>query len=132
MKSNCDKMKGRIADFITGILPEEETQTFQQHLSECSQCRDYAKRLQEEEQLLTGFFAKFDENMTYLEDEAINAINRFDTPSQTTVISVGKKIVKNLLIKRAAVAAVIVFVALYFIITYTWISDINECILLSM
>ena len=132
MKSNCDKMKDQIADFITGILPEEETQTFQQHLSECSACRDYALRLQEEEQLLTGFFAKFDENMTDLEDEAINAINRFDTPSRTTVISVGKNIIKNLLIKHAAAAAVIVFVALYFIITYTWISEINECILLSM
>ena len=132
MKSNCDKMKDRIADFITGILPEQETQTFRQHLNECSACSDYARRLQEEEQLLTGFFAKFDENMTELEDEAINAISRLDAAGRTAAISVGKKIFKDLLVKHAAVAVVIAFVALYFIITLAWISEINECILLSM
>ena len=132
MKSNCDKMKDRIADFITGILPEQETQTFRQHLNECSACSDYARRLQEEEQLLTGFFAKFDENMTELEDEAINAISRLDAAGRNAAISVGKKIFKDLLVKHAAVAVVIAFVALYFIITLAWISEINECILLSM
>jgi anti-sigma factor RsiW len=125
-------MKDRIADFITGVLPEQETQTFRQHLNECSACSDYARRLQEEEQLLAGFFAKFDENMTELEDEAISAISRFDAASQATVISVGKKFFKDLITKHAAVAVVIAFAALYFIITLAWISEINECILLSM
>jgi anti-sigma factor RsiW len=125
-------MKDRIADFITGVLPEQETQTFRQHLNECSACSDYARRLQEEEQLLAGFFAKFDENMTELEDEAISAISRFDAAGRTTVISVGKKIFKDLITKHAAVAVVIAFAALYFIITLAWISEINECILLSM
>ena len=132
MKSNCDKMRDRIADFITGILPEQETQTFRQHMNECSACSNYARRLQEEEQLLTGFFAKFDENMTELEYEAINAVNRFDTAGRTAGFSVGKKILKDLVIKHAAVAVVIAFAALYFIITLAWISEINECILLSM
>jgi anti-sigma factor RsiW len=125
-------MRDQIADFVTGILPEEEAQTLQQHLSECAACRDYAQRLEEEEQLLTGFFAKFDTNMASWEDEAINMINRFDASGRNNVISVGKMIMRSFLIRHAAVAAVIVFVTLYFIITLTYISQINECIRLCM
>lgn len=132
MKSNCDKMKEQIADLITGIPAEKEAQTIEQHLNECSACRAYAQRMEKEEELLTGFFAKFDTNMTSREDEAINIINRFDASRQTNVVSLGKMIMKSLFAKHAAAAALIVFVTLYFIITLTWISQINECIRLCM
>ena len=89
MKSNCDKMKEQIADLITGIPAEKEAQTIEQHLNECSVCRAYAQRMEKEEELLTGFFAKFDTNMTSREDESINIINRFDASGQTNVVSLG-------------------------------------------
>lgn len=132
MKNNCDKMKDQIADFITGILPESEIHTLERHLSECPACRDYAEALEKEERLLTGFFAKFDANIAGWEDEAINLINSFDASSETNIISAGKAIMRSLLIKHVAAAVVIVFVALYFIITLTWISQISECIRLSL
>lgn len=132
MKSNCDKMKEQIADFITGILPEAEIHALKRHLSECPVCRDYAEALEKEERLLSGFFAKFDDNITGWEDKAIDLVNSFDASSQTNVISAGKAIMRSLLIKHAAAAMVIVFVAVYFIITLTWISQISDCIRLSL
>lgn len=132
MKSDCDKMQDLIADLITGILPEQETQALQQHLGECFACRSYAESLKQEEQLLAGFFAKFDTDMTAWEDEAIEAVNRFERPRRTGVVSVGERITKNSLIKHAAVAVLVFFVALYFIITLTYISQINECMRLAM
>lgn len=132
MSSNCDEMRDQIADFITGILPEKEARALQQHLSDCSACKDYAQTLEKEEQLLTGFFAKFDATMTSREDEAISVINGFDTSGQASVIPAGKTILRSFLIRHAAVAVVIVLVALYFVITLSWISQINECIRLSL
>lgn len=132
MKSDCDKMKDRIADLITGILPEHETQTLQQHFSKCSACRDYSESLQQEEQLLAGFFGAFGANMTTLEGKAIDAIERFEWPRRTGVASVGEMIMKNFLMKYAVAAVLIAVVALYFIITLTYISQINECMRLAM
>ena len=132
MNSNCDKMKDQIADLITGILPKTETDTLQQHLSECSACRDYARALRKEDELLTGLFAKFDASMAGWEDEAINTINDLDASGQTNIIAVGRTIMRSLLAKHAAAAAVIVVAALYFIITLAWISQINDCIRLCL
>jgi len=132
MNSDCDKMKDQIADLVTGTLPADRVRTVRQHLSECSSCKEYALRLQKEDQLLSGLFAKFDANMANLEEETINAINRFEPSGQAAIITVGRMIMKNLLIKHAAVAVLIVFVTLYFVITLSWISQINECIRLSM
>jgi anti-sigma factor RsiW len=125
-------MRDEIADFITGLLPEQEAQALQRHLEECSACRECAASFEKEEQLLMRFFAKLDADMTACEDEAIEAIGRFAASSQTGVVSVGRTIIRNFLIKHAAVAVLIVFVAVYFVITLTWISEINECIRLSM
>jgi hypothetical protein len=128
MDSNCDKIRDRIADFVSGTLAEEENDALQQHLGECSACRAYAEALRKEDELLAGLFAEFDASMPGWEGEVINAISRFDTAGQKDIISVGRTTIRGLLSKHAAAAAVIVVVATYFVITLTWISQINECI----
>jgi anti-sigma factor RsiW len=128
MNSDCDRLKDRITDFVSGILPEAEIHALQQHLGECSACRAYAEALRKEDQLLAGLFAKFDAGMPGREDEVINAISQLDAAGRRSIISVSSATVKTLLAKHAAAAAVIIVVTLYFIITLTWISQINECI----
>lgn len=128
MNNKCDKMKDQVTDLITGILPETEMHKLEEHLSECSACRDYARALQKEDQLLTGLFAKFDANITSQENEVIRAINLLVASSRTNIISVAGTIMKSSVTRLATTAAVIVCVALYFIITLIWISQINECI----
>lgn len=132
MDTNCDIMRDRIADLISGILPETQIHTLQQHLSKCSACRDYAHQLQKEDKLLTGLFADFDAGIRGRQDKVIKAINRFDASGKTNIVSPGRTIVRGFFTRHAAAVAVIIIVAVYFIVTLSWISEINECIRLSM
>lgn len=132
MNSDCERIQDRITDHISGILPETETEMLEEHLSECSRCSDYAQKLGEEERLLTQFFAKFDMGISSREDAAIGVINRIDTSGRRNILSVGNRIAGNLFLRRAAAAVLIVFVTVYFVLTLTWISEINEIIRLSL
>ena len=132
MNSDCERIRDRITDHISGILPETETEMLEEHLMECSRCRGYAQKLGEEEQLLTQFFANFDMGITSREDAALSVINRIDTSGRRNILSVGNRIARNLFLRRAAAAVLIVFVTVYFVLTLTWISEINEIIRLSL
>ena len=132
MNSDCERIRDRLTDHISGILPETETEMVEEHLSECSSCSDYAQKLGEEERLLTQFFAKFDMGIASREDAAISVINRIDTSGRRNILSVGNRIAGNLFLRRAAAAVLIVFVTVYFVLTLTWISEINEIIRLSL
>jgi anti-sigma factor RsiW len=131
MNSNCDKIRELIPELIDGTLSDTEIQALRQHLSECPACSAYAGALEKEEQLLSGFFAKFDAGMRIREAEVIDAIGTLEAPSQGSVISVVGTILRSSITRHAAAAAVIVVVALYFVITLTWISQIQEYIRLS-
>ena len=128
-------MRERIADLVAGILPERQIPTVDEHLIECSACKEYARRLQEEDELLAGLFSKFDGRVKGGQDRVIDSLNGLDTRARGRIFSVVAAAVKSSVTKRAAAAAVIVVVALYFIITLNWISQINlqidECIRLN-
>ena len=126
MNSDCERIRERIADHISGILPETEPETVEEHLGECSACKDYAQMLRDEERLLTEFFAKFDMDLSSQEDAAIGAVNRLETSGRADILSVGNRIAENLFLRRAAAAVLIIFVTVYFVVTLTWISEINE------
>ena len=49
MNTKCEEIKDKIADFITGVLPETDSHALEQHLMDCSACRNYAEALQEED-----------------------------------------------------------------------------------
>jgi len=121
-------MRERIAGLISGVLPEAEMQALEQHLKECSACRGYADALQKEDELLSGLFGRFDSGMRGREDEVINALSRVGASGRRDIISAGRTIIGSLLSKHAAAAAVIIVVTLYFIITFTWVSQINAVI----
>lgn len=128
MDSNCGEIKDKVADLITGILAEAEIETVQEHLGRCSSCAEYARALQEEDELLAGLFAGFDANMRGWQDDVISALSQTGTSRQREIVSVGKAVMRNLVARHAAAAAVMIVVTLYFIITITWIWQINECI----
>ncbi len=127
----CEKIKDQIADLIADVLPATETELLEQHLSECSPCRDYADSLRAEDKLLTGMFADFDANIEAQEDELINAINLLAESGDYDIISLCKMMIKDSVTRFAGAAAVIAFVTIYFVVTLTWINQITKCIELS-
>jgi anti-sigma factor RsiW len=128
MDNECDKIRDKIADFVTGVLPEADRNGLEQHFSECSACREYCHSLQQEDQLLAELFANFDSAMTSQENEVINAVNLLAACGRGNVISEGGMIVRSAVARLATTAAVLGFLAVYFIITLVWIYQIRECI----
>lgn len=128
MNSDCDKIRDGIEELVNGALSEAETNAVRQHLRECSGCSQYAKALEEEEQRLASYFALFESNMSSMEDEVIDALERTEVSGREKVPSVGRDVIIPVVAKHALAAAVIVVVTVYFVITFTWISQINECI----
>jgi len=132
MNNKCQKIRDAITELVIGILPEARKQTVQHHLSECSACRDYAEKLKKQEQLLNGLFANFDSTIKGGQEQLINAIGRIEKSGSNSIFTVGKDILKGSIARSAFTAAAIIVMVMYFVITLTWISQINECILHSM
>ena len=61
MNSECQKYKEKIADYISGILPDSEVEILQQHLNECKECSEYSSALEKEDKQLSSLFASIDQ-----------------------------------------------------------------------
>jgi len=110
MNSDCEKIKDQIADLVTGILPEAKVHVLEQHLNECTACRDYARALKDEDMLLTDFFAKIDTNITHQQERVLQAINRFDVSRQSKTHLIWRLIMKSPITKLAVATAIIIAV----------------------
>ncbi|MEJ2649486.1 MAG: zf-HC2 domain-containing protein [Sedimentisphaerales bacterium] len=75
MKSECEKNKEKITDFVSGILPDSEAEILQQHLNECKDCSEYANALKDEDKLLTEYFAQIDSETHTRQEKILKAIN---------------------------------------------------------
>ncbi|MHC4622312.1 MAG: hypothetical protein ACYS4W_00240 [Planctomycetota bacterium] len=131
MNRECDKMKERVLDLITGTLPEGKERAVRKHMGECSECSGYAEALRNEDRMLTGLFTRLETGLAGSEDEAIRRIGSVAGPRRRSLRWFGSDILKYSLTRHAAAAAVILVVALYFVITLTWISQIQQYIELS-
>lgn len=132
MNSDCERIKERITDSVTGTLPKAETDELGQHLSQCPPCKAFAQSLADEELVVTKFFSEFDSVMDQHEEQVIQAINRIEPAPPSAIASILAGTANSTIARHAFAAAVIIVVSLYFIITLTWISQINECIKQSM
>jgi anti-sigma factor RsiW len=128
MNSDCESMRDKIADLVTGILPDTEAEAVEQHIGECAACREYGEALQEEDRLLDGLIAGFGAEMGRREQEAIDAISRSDAWAPTGGVRPLRMHIKSALIKHAAAAVVVVVVGLYFAITFSWVTQITALI----
>lgn len=107
MNSDCEKIKDQIADLVTGILLEAEVHVLEQHLNECSACRDYARALEDEDTLLTELFAKIDTDMTGRQERVLQAVNRSCLSKQTETLPIRRIIMSSPITKLAAAAIII-------------------------
>ena len=110
MSSDCQKIKDQIADLVTGILSEAQMQKLEQHLNECTACRDYARTLKDEDMLLTEFFAKIDTNITHQQERVLQAINHSDVSKQSETHLIRRTIMRSPITKLAAAAVIAIIV----------------------
>jgi predicted anti-sigma-YlaC factor YlaD len=125
-------MRERICDLVSGVPADDGVEVLESHLLKCRFCRDYAEALRKEDELLRRYFAEMASSMTGREEEAIRRINDLKVCEEAGLVCRVRCIVESSLAKHVATAAVIAVVALYFIITLSWVSEINELYELSM
>jgi len=114
MNDNCHGFRGRIADFVTGALSEQDRQELQEHLNHCSPCRDYLQALKREDASLAGYFGGIEEDMADRQERALQMIECFHTNGRANTI--WRRIMKNRYSRLATAAAIVVLAAVAMIV----------------
>ena len=126
MKPGCRKYKDMIADLVSGLLEKKQAQELEKHLSDCLECREYTLSLQRQDEMLKNLFSKFDSDMNSREQSVIDAVNSVKMPGKWSLGSILRRIDESAVASRAVAAVVIIVATLYFVVTWTWISQITE------
>ncbi|MHC4556635.1 MAG: anti-sigma factor family protein [Planctomycetota bacterium] len=111
MDSPCEKIQDQLADYILGILSAEEVNVVNEHIGQCSKCRQYIQALKNENRLLAQFGENLEANMTARQDRAIEALSRSMPTAHRKALSIWRTIMKSRITKLAAAAAIIVITA---------------------
>lgn len=132
MNRGCRKNKDLIADLVSGLLEKNQAKELGEHVSDCLECREYTLSLQRQEDTLKNLFSSLDADMTTREQDVIEAVNLIKMPGKWSLGSILRRIDESAVARHAVAAVVIIVATLYFVVTWTWISQITECIKLSM
>lgn len=107
MNSDCHRFRDRIADLVTGVLPEPDSRELQEHLSVCAPCRDHLHVLKREDASLTKHFARIDEGMANRQERALQMIECFSMNKRANSASIWRRIMRNRYHQLAAAAAIV-------------------------
>lgn len=132
MDRECSKFRGEILTYVAGLLPPDEAALVEQHIGQCMGCREFAENIQKEEHRVELLFSGLDDNIQDFQGRFLETLREMDESEQSSFASLRRNLMAHTLARGALTAAVIVVVAVYFIVTMTWISQINECIMSSM
>jgi len=74
MNRPCPDMQDRIADYVLGALDAPEAEVLREHLSGCSDCRQYLQRLEGQTQALVEFGREIDVGTAARQARVIDAL----------------------------------------------------------
>jgi hypothetical protein len=106
MNNPCEKIQDKIADYVLGVLRQEEIDALDKHISQCTRCREYTESLQSEKRSLLQFGKTLDSEMDARQTKVIEALNRVSI-KKTKLLSIWRTIMRSPITKIAAVVVVI-------------------------
>ncbi|UCE08034.1 MAG: zf-HC2 domain-containing protein [bacterium] len=109
MNNPCEKIQDKIADYVLGILRQEEIDTLDKHINQCPRCREYTESLQSEKRSLLQFGKTLDSEMDARQAKVIEALNQVSI-KKAKLLSIWRIIMKSQITKIAAAVAVILAV----------------------
>ncbi|MHC4758747.1 MAG: tetratricopeptide repeat protein [Planctomycetota bacterium] len=107
MNNPCEKMRGKIADYVLGLLDQKEIKAFDEHISQCLKCKEYTESLQSEKRSLLQFGETLDSEMDDRQAKIIEALNHTSS-EKAKLLSIWRVIMKNKMTKFAASAVIII------------------------
>jgi anti-sigma factor RsiW len=126
MSDKCDSFKDKIAELISGTLPDGEINAVQEHKQQCKDCAEFEQILRAEDALLTHLFDGFDKDLDRQQDEVIKAIGCFSSKTKDRILMTIRTIIDNPVVKLAAAAAVIAFVTFNCVRAMSWLHDLER------
>lgn len=109
MNNPCEKMRDNIADYILGLLGQEEIEALNKHINQCFQCKEYTKSLQSEKRSLLQFGETLDSEMDARQAKMIEALNQIST-GKIRLFSIWRTIMQSRITKFAAAAVIFIAV----------------------
>ncbi len=116
MRNDCPSFQNRIADLVTGILPERDCRELEEHLASCADCRAYLQGLKQEDALLTEHFAGIDENMADRQERMLQRVRCSHSSEKRKRVSPWREIMRSPFSKLATAAAVLVVAAVTWVV----------------
>jgi outer membrane lipoprotein-sorting protein len=105
MNNPCEKKQDKIADYVLGILRQEEIDALDKHINQCPRCREYTESLQSEKRSLLQFGKTLDSEMDARQDKVIEALNQVSI-KKAKLLSIWRIIMKSPITKLATAAAI--------------------------
>jgi hypothetical protein len=115
MNSDCQSVRDKIADVVSGLLSVSEIQGLREHLDSCEDCRTYMQSLQEEEIALTDYFVRLDDQNAGRQQRVLQALETSQAHKKVTIVSLWRTIMANRYSRFGAVAAVLAIAAAFIV-----------------
>ncbi len=126
MSDKCDNFKDKIAELISGTLPDSEINAIQEHKEQCKDCAEFERVLRAEDALLTRLFNEFGRDLDRQQDEVIKAIGCFSSTAKDRILTTIRAIIDNPIVKLASAAAVIAFVTFNCVRAMSWLQELER------
>ena len=108
MDSHCEYIQNQVADYILGILDQEQIEIFNRHLDGCQLCREHLQSLENQNRQLIQFGQDLNASMKKRQDRAIETLSHSRPTAHKNTKSIWSIIMHKKITKLAA-AAVIIF-----------------------
>jgi outer membrane lipoprotein-sorting protein len=109
MNNPCEKIQDKIADYVIGVLRQEEIDALDKHISQCPRCSEYTESLQSEKRSLLQFGKTLDSEMDARQAKVIEALNQ-GSIKKAKLLSIWRTIMKTRITRIAAAAVIIIAV----------------------
>jgi len=110
MQNICKNIQEQIPELMTRTLSTEKAAELQHHINQCSNCSEYLRALQADDELLGEFAEAMQPTMARLESSAIAALDRAASGKPVRTISIWRTIMKSRITKLVAAAVIIIAV----------------------
>ena len=129
MNNPCEKIKDKIADYVLGILKEDETAAVDEHIKLCTECKEHLEALRQERSVLLQLGENIESQMNARENRVIEALENV-TGEKLHRTSISKILGTSRITKYAAAA--VVAIALLIPLSYGTSNIIKKLIAVSL
>ncbi|MEJ2647944.1 MAG: zf-HC2 domain-containing protein, partial [Sedimentisphaerales bacterium] len=76
MNSQCENIQDQATDYVLGILDEDEIELLEEHIEQCSECKEHLENLQKERETLLQLGEIINSKMDEREESVIAALEK--------------------------------------------------------